>query len=168
MLKSLATTLCLLAAPAHPSDAAPSVARAGDGYQATAIVAAAPEVVRATLADAGDLSLRTSDVLSVEVVPRDACVEVRARTRGLTRPLTYRALRCPTDTGYRESLLETGDFKRYESEWRIDAVEGGSRVSFRVVVDPDVPAPRALVLQNVKRSTLAAVTALQERLAGPR
>ena len=160
--------LLVFAGRAGAGEPAPTVRAVDGGYVASIVVSASPEAVRAVLADAGDLGLRTADVLSVEVVPRDACVEVHVSTRGLTRPLTYRALRCPTASGYRESLLETGDFKKYESEWRIESFEGGSRVSFRVVVDPDVPVPRVVVLQNVKRSTAAAVVRLRDRLAGSR
>ncbi len=160
--------LLLWATPGLAADAAPRVERVGDGWQATLELPASPDAVRRILADARDLTLRPPDVLSVEVTPRDTCQEIRGRTRGLFRPLTYRTLRCPTATGYRESLLEVGDFKVYDAEWRIEPVEGGSCVTFRAAADPDLPVPRALVLENVKRSTVVVITALRDRLAGQR
>jgi len=165
---SLPAVLLLLAFPAQAAGSEPVLQRVEGGWMATVVVPSAPDVVRAALADVGDPALRSRDVISMEITPHNGCQEVRGRTRGLSRPLTYHTLRCPTATGYRETLQETGDYKQFESEWRIDPVEEGSRVSFRTVADPDLPVPRALVLANMKRSTLAMVNALVDQLAGGR
>lgn len=162
----LAAALWSGIAPAGAEGATPAVRPMAEGFCASVVVDSTPEQVRAALADPADMALRPPDMISVEATPRAGCHEIEGRTRGLLRPLAYRSLRCPTPTGFLETLVASEDFERYEAEWRIEAVEGGTRVSFRIDVLPDLPVPRALVSENVKRSAVAVVTALRDRLAG--
>ena len=42
-------------------------------------------------------------------------------------------------------MLHSEDFKQHDIEWRVSAVEGGSRVTMRVRVVPRIPVPQALI-----------------------
>lgn len=133
---------------------------------ATVLLPAEEEAVRRILDDPVRSAHLTPDLLSVDVAPtRPPCSHLDGRTRGLTRPLAYRVVRCPTAHGWRESLVSSEDFRRYEVEWQIVPVSEGVRVEYRVAIDVNLPVPGRLVSENVKRSARLTLQALFHAIA---
>jgi hypothetical protein len=129
---------------------------------ARATIDATESAIRGVLADTtGRYAALSSDVLSVESVQSGRCEDVTRSTRGLFRPLRFRSMRCPTNDGFTEVLIESRDFSRYSSEWALNATDEGTEVVY--VIDTDVNAPVPDVL--VKRSVKQAATELMTKLA---
>ncbi|MBW2258485.1 MAG: SRPBCC family protein [Deltaproteobacteria bacterium] len=106
----------------------------------------------------------TPEILSVEVAPGEPCQEITTRSRGLFRPLTYTVQRCPAADGWTEVLLRSDDFDDYWSEWVVRPSEEGTRVTFRIRSDPNLPVPRSLVRKGIRRSATRTVENLLESL----
>lgn len=133
---------------------APEIEVRDDGAVfATEVMAAQADDVRALLSDAEALAALSPEVRKIETTQRGRCQEVATETRGLLRPLRLRSLRCPTTDGFREELMEVGDFSAYEVEWAVRDADGGARIEYSVRVVPELAVPSALVQQGVERST---------------
>ena len=108
--------------------------------------------VRALLADTeGRLAQLSPDTLSVKSTPDGDCEMVERRTRGIFRPFAFRAKRCPTERGWEETLVESGDFTAYEAEWELEEQEDGTtEVVYRIQTEINAPVPSSLVRSNLK------------------
>jgi hypothetical protein len=149
--------------------AEPAVLVEDDGTVQVAVDVDVPaRDVRAALAPTLDSMRLSPDVLSVRVggLQANGCEELVAETRGLTRPLVLRALRCPTKDGWSMQLLESADFTRYASEWRVTEEGGRTMVMLRTQAEPNVPVPRFLVLRGIRDAAVNAVLALKQLLKG--
>ncbi len=160
--------LCALQATASwaqtPQD--PLIQVEDDGAVVTTVLIEAPqEEVRQLLNDPASFSSLTPDVLSLSTVPRGDCQELRARTRGFLRPLNYRTVRCPRLNGWHESLLTSDDFTRYDAELQLEPVAGGTHVIYRLAIAIDLPVPKKLISENVKRSARITLGALRARFS---
>ncbi|MCK6530790.1 hypothetical protein L6R50_25595 [Myxococcota bacterium] len=140
----------------------PEVTVRRDGtVEATVTVPATEAAVRRIIEDPVASNRLTDAVLSVEVEDRGRCKRVATKARGFLRPLTYITLRCPTVSGVKESLMESGDFSLYESEWQLTPRASGTEITYRIRLQVSIPAPRSLVNLNVQRSVREALVALQ-------
>jgi len=114
-------------------------------------VAASPAAVHALLGDAERIHRLAPTTVSVKATADGACDKVQISTRGLLSPFQIEARRCPTSTGWRETLVRSSDFKEYWNEWTIKADGAGALVTFTTRSVPDVAVPEALILSQTRR-----------------
>jgi len=172
-LSALALGLCAPAAAAAPSvDAAraESAAAEADGVADDAddivtqdmVLGADSATVRALLADTSQVLGLNADVLSYTIQADAPCQLVNVTARGLTSPIHYTVRRCPTDKGFRESLVSSSDgVEEMTVEWRMDPDSHGTRVHLSVLARV-ARVPQFLVNQHTRRS----VALMLRRLTG--
>ena len=114
-------------------------------------VKAGEAAVRAVLSDAARSHLLAATTLAASASADGPCARVKLRTKGLMSPYEVVTRRCPTTTGWRETMLESSDFREYHNEWTIEAVSGGSVVSFRTRTMPDAAVPESLILGQTRK-----------------
>jgi hypothetical protein len=91
---------------------------------------------------------------------------VQVSVKGAWDPLFYTAKRCPTARGYKYTLLQSDSITDYEAEWRLDPLPGGgTRVTYTVRTDVDLPVPNALIQKGVVDSATSTIKSLIRRLA---
>jgi hypothetical protein len=130
--------------------AEPHVVVQSDGtVEVQLTVAASTEAVREILADtSGVYSTLNADIYSTESKQRGNCEEVRRETRGLFRPFKFRSLRCPSEAGFTETLLDSNDLTIYDSSWELTSTGEGTKIVYRVHTELRAAFPRPLVLQG--------------------
>jgi len=130
-------------------------------------IPASEAAIRAVLADTeGSFSALSPDVLSVSAVPSGNCEKVTRSTRGIWRPMTFVALRCPTTDGWSEKLVEKGDFTAYASQWSLTAKGDSTGVTYRILTELSAPVPTSMVRQNVEKATKGLLERLADAAAG--
>ena len=144
----------------------PSVNVAHNGEVAVSMTIDAPASnIRRILDDIeGELAALSTDVLTVEVLKTGACQEIARSTRGLLRPFRLRSLRCPTAHGWHESLIESGDFSAYSTDWSLIETEAGTEVVYRVRTELYI-FPKPLVTRSVIQSAKEQVVKLARKVA---
>ena len=162
-----ALLLCAFAVPASANDGDPTVEITTDGtVEGTVTVGAPPDVVRTYLADIAMTRKKAKDVVSVDVVKDGGCELVTTYASSFI-DVTYVARRCPTETGWIETLLESEQFADYYAEWFITPVKNGLELRFRLRTDMDMPVPVRFVRGALKRSVKGTLVAIQGDLGGP-
>ncbi len=126
------------------------------------LIPASEEQVRAVLDDPHTFGSFTPDVQRMTVHPRGRCKLLRFDTRGLLEPLQYSTLRCPSGSGWSETLLESDSFTRYDADIQLLPVVGGTHVIYRLSVGIDLPVPDMLIDKNVKRSARLTMQAVRD------
>ncbi len=131
----------------------PRVTVTNDGTVVGRMVLDADEaVVREVLTDLHPTK-NSSDVLEIRFVREGSCASIFRKTRGLFSPLELRTRLCPTSTGWRESLVETGDFNAYETVWELQPSDGGGTdLSISVTSKVNLMVPQSLVNRSAVRS----------------
>ena len=119
-------------------------------------VAANPAAVREQLAGAERAHRLAPTTFSVKATPDGACEKLHLSVRGLFSPFQLETRRCPTSTGWRETLIHSSDFKEYWNEWTIKADGDGTLVTFTTRTVPDVAVPLSII-QSQTRGVLAKV-----------
>jgi len=114
-------------------------------------VAASPAAVREVLAGAERSHRLAPTTLSVKATPDGTCEKLQLSTRGLLSPFQLETRRCPTSTGWRETLVRSSDFKEYWNEWTIKPDGAGSLVTFSTRTLPDVAVPESIILSQTRR-----------------
>jgi hypothetical protein len=154
-----------LLGPAMASEA-PVVTTEADGtVVGVAVVAASEDAVRALLGDASRAAGLSPDVYDVTVEGEEGrCSRVRKHTRGVFRPFELLALRCPTEQGWTEVLVESGDFSSYALEWRVAPDAAGTRVEYRVRTKLSIPVPAAALRGAIEDATRTALVNLQGKV----
>lgn len=156
----------LLATPALADDA-PVVEVHGDGtIDGSVVVGGPPDLVQSYLADVNRLRRQNKDVVDVTVVRDGACELVTTVARNVVE-MSYTSRRCPTKTGWVETLLESSGMNDYYAEWMVEPVTGGIAVRFRLRTELDLPVPSRLVRGTMKRSVRHALETMQRDLGGP-
>lgn len=164
---SAALLLCAWALPASADEGEPEVVITADGtVEGTVTVGAPPDVVRSYISDIAMTRKKAKDVVSVDVVKDGGCELVTTFASSFI-DVTYVARRCPTDTGWIETLLESEQFTDYYAEWFITPVKNGIELRFRLRTDMDMPVPVRLVRGALKRSVKGTLVAIQADLGGP-
>ena len=145
--------------------APPAVSVEADGTVVGVVVVAAEEsAVRSLLADPQREAALSPFVREVLVDGTEGgCTRLRKKTRGLLRPFELVSLRCPTDAGWREQLVESADFTTYGIEWRVAPADGGTRVEYRVTTTLSAPLPASAVSAGVVDATKTLLANLLER-----
>lgn len=156
-----------LLASARAAEPTPPVTDSADRVTTAVVVPAAPDAVRAVLADPTAACRLSADVLSARVVGADGpCALIAVTTRGLTSPLSYTTRRCPSADGYTETLVQTDDFDQQDARWRLRAVPGGTEVTLQVRSQPRLPVPQRIINATVGSSAVQALKALVQRVTG--
>ena len=142
-----------LALPVSATAQEPAVTVGENGtVEARMTLDASESSIRDVLDDiAGELAALSPDVLSVAVVNDGKCQEVSRRTRGLLRPFRLKSLRCPTASGWHESLIESRDFSAYSTDWSVIETSDGTEVIYTIETDLYI-FPRPLVTRTVVQS----------------
>jgi len=87
-----------------------------------------------------------------KTVSKGACQELHVETPGLFSPMQYVSLRCPTTDGYTESMVSSEDFDASEVQWTLTEVDGGTRITYRVLIDLAFPVSQDMIQSRVKKS----------------
>lgn len=114
-------------------------------------VAASPAAVRELLAGAERAHRLAPTTVSVKATPDGACEKLQLSTRGLLAPFHLETRRCPTSTGWRETLVRSTDFKEYWNEWTVKSDGTGTLVTFTTRTMPDVAVPESIILSQTRR-----------------
>ncbi|MEL6342501.1 MAG: hypothetical protein AAFV53_05170 [Myxococcota bacterium] len=111
----------------------------------------------------------TALVGAATIISRESagpCERLTYQTPGMMSPLTYVALRCPTEAGWKETLESSEHFQDNESEWQLREVDGGTELRYRVRVRlSNMPVGQGLVNSRVAQSMKHAIERLEERLS---
>ncbi|MBM4390862.1 MAG: SRPBCC family protein [Deltaproteobacteria bacterium] len=122
--------------------------------------------VRALLADPQRAGALTPEVLQVQTISRGDCLTLGVTVKGAWDPLTYTSQRCPTAHGFKFKLLESDDITAYEAEWKLAPQPGGgTRVTYRVLTEVDLPVPKSLVRKGIIDSAKETLKSLVRQLA---
>ena len=153
----------LSAVAAEPS----TTVDAGGTVQVECFVAASEAEVRALITDPQLAAKLTPEVLSVKTLTKGECLTLGVTVKGAWDPLTYTSQRCPTATGFTYKLLQSEDITAYEAEWKFDPQpNGGTKVTYRLKTEVDLPVPQSLVRKGVIDSAKETIRQLIARVAG--
>ncbi len=131
------------------------------------LVPATEAEVRAVLDDPYAFASFTPDVQELDVQTRGRCKLLRFRSRGFIDSFQYSTQRCPSATGWVETLLESDDFTRYDADIALEPVVGGTAITYKLSVGIDIPVPDVVISKNVKRSARLTMQALRDILLRP-
>ena len=146
--------------------AEPTIATSSDGTVVGRVLVDAPEAeVRELLSNPQAVRSMQPEVRAVQSTPSGSCQVVDVKTDGPLNTLDYKALRCPTTKGWRETLLQSDDFNALETEWRLTPTPNGTQVEYRVRTELDMAVPDALVQRGVQKTVGRTLVELVKRMA---
>ena len=140
--------------PAEPTEESPKIStRITDKgiVIAEMRVDARASAVRELLAGAERAHGLASTTISVKATADGKCERVKLQTRGLITPFSLETRRCPTATGWRETLVTSDNFIEYWNEWTVKDLGNGSLVTFKTRTMPNVAVPESLILSQTRR-----------------
>jgi len=144
---------------AHAAE--PTVTLASPGHiDASVWVDAAPRDVLAALSDGALLASLAPDVIDAQAQADGACVGLSVTSRGLLSPVTLRTRRCPTASGWQETLVTSGVFERFDTAWTVSPEGTGSRVDYRVAVEVPAWVPMSVLHSRLTASVTATMRAV--------
>jgi hypothetical protein len=115
-------------------------------------VAAKPAAVRLQLAGAEKAHNLAPTTISSKATTDGKCEKVQLQTRGLFSPFVLETRRCPTATGWKETLVASTNFVEYWNEWSVKELpDGGSLITFKTRTLPDVAVPESIILSQTRR-----------------
>lgn len=127
-------------------------ALADDGVSGEQIVAADAETVRRLLADPSTTLSLNQDILDYRIEDAPPCQLVHVTTKGVTAPLKYTVRRCPTETGFRETLVGGDEgVQAMDVEWTTEPHGSGTRVHLSIFASI-AKVPQFLVNQRTRQS----------------
>lgn len=115
-------------------------------------VAAKPAAVREQLAGAERAHNLAPTTLFSKATSDGKCEKVQLQTRGFISPFVLETRRCPTATGWKETLTASDNFLEYWNEWTVKELPGGGAlVTFKTRTLPNVAVPESLILSQTRR-----------------
>ena len=134
--------------------AEPSVTSRSDGTVVGSVVLeVSPEQAMKMLQDPELAAEINPDVVALSTLSQQGdCADLQIATRGMWRPLKMKARRCRTANGYREVMVESTDFAAQEAIWTVSPHPDGALVEYSLSSEPNLPVPRALIQDNMRRS----------------
>lgn len=130
---------------------------------ATVRVASKVDAVRQVLSSAERSHKLAPTTVSTHATPDGKCEKVKLQVRGLITPFQLETRRCPTATGFLETLASSTDFVEYRNEWELkDLGADGTQITFKTRTLPNVQVPESLILMETKR----VLTRLMKNLVG--
>ncbi len=114
-------------------------------------VAATATAVRAQLAGAERAHGLAPTTVSAKATTDGKCEKVQLQTRGLLSPFVLETRRCPTITGWKETLVASDNFVEYWNEWTVKELPDGALVTFKTRTLPNVAVPDSIILAQTRR-----------------
>ena len=114
-------------------------------------VHASAAAVREVLAGAERAHGLAPTTVSASATRDGKCEKVKLKTRGLLSPFVLETRRCPTATGWRETLVTSDNFLEYWNEWSVKPQGDGALVTFKTRTLPDVAVPESIILSQTRR-----------------
>ena len=114
-------------------------------------VAATATAVRAQLAGAERAHGLAPTTVSAKATTDGKCEKVQLQTRGLLSPFVLETRRCPTITGWKETLVASDNFVEYWNEWTVKELPDGALVTFKTRTLPNVAVPESIILAQTRR-----------------
>lgn len=142
----------LLSSSAFAGD--PVVASHSDGtVKGSVVLSVSPEEALAALANPEVAASINPDVVALKAVSTTGdCTDLNISTRGMWRPLKMKARRCKTSDGFHETLVSSDDFSAQEAIWTVSEHPDGALLEYSLRSEPNLPVPRALVQDNMRKS----------------
>lgn len=154
--------LTLAASPALAGE--PNIEVTDDGaIVARVLVDATEHQVRATIPELQDAELSKS-VFQVDMTPDRGCHAIFRQTRGLWKPFEMRTRLCPTDTGWRESLVSSEDWDAYDVEWVVEPRTKGTMLSLKLKSNLSFSVPGAIMRRSQVNGLEEMIAALTDKL----
>lgn len=134
--------------------AEPVVSSQSDGTVIGSVVLdVSPEKAMEMLSDPELAATINPDVVALSTISTSGdCTDLDISTRGMWRPLKMKSRRCRTKNGFSETLLESSDFNMQEATWTVSEHPDGSLLEYSLQSDVNLPVPRALIQDNMRRS----------------
>lgn len=144
--------------------ASPGLALADTPVSEDTVLAVDQQQVRDVLADYDQLAAMNADVLDYRVEADPPCQRVHITTRGVVEPIRYTLRRCPTDSGWKETLIE-GDplVEAIEVEWQVQPEGEQTRVRLSILARI-AKVPQFLVDQQTRRNVARTLKNLTRKL----
>ncbi len=128
------------------------------------LVSASEAEIRALLSDPMASARLAPGFMSMSTAPQGACLHLNVAVAGPLDAISYTALRCPTATGWRTSLLESDTLTAMDAEWSVTPRADGTEVVYRLRSDVSMPVPSFLVRRNVLRSAVGTLESLVRKV----
>ena len=122
-------------------------------------------LVRSVLSKPVDAVRLAPDVIEVSAESQGTCDKVSVKAKGLWRPLTYVVIRCPTEAGFSERLLESDDFSAHNVEWTLAPSGSGTLVTVRSRTRIAFPVPDGMVARVAGKSLLDSLKGLDQEVS---
>lgn len=159
-------TAVLWAHTSWAEEVQPQVSVKADGFVlGHVMIPADKSEVQHLLSDAVKSSHLSGDVYDANSQKDGQCDIVVRKVRGMWSPITYRARRCPTATGWIEHLVESDTVSNYQMEWTLKKMQTGTRVEYRIKTEVNYPVPVSWVQQETKRSVAKMLKNLLSKFA---
>lgn len=159
--------LCAWSAPAYADDNVEINVVADGTVEGTVVVGASLERVRQYIADTESIRRLSKDVETVTITRDGGCEIVTTFAKSVI-DVTYVARRCPTETGWIETLMQSKQFADYYCEWFTKSVAGGTWIKLRMRTAMDLPIPARIVRGTLKRNFKTMFSQIQDHLGEPR
>lgn len=151
------------AALAEPGVPSKPILQTDRMWRTEVLIEAETAIVRSALADAETALSLSESVLGVNVLHRSGtCDLVEVTCKGVWEPLRYTIRRCATVDGFEENLVASEDFSAERAVWHLEAVPGGTRVSFALDSQTRLPIPRPLLEARMRSSAVETLVNLAE------
>lgn len=151
---------------ARAQEPSPATVSADDVVRSEVLVPAPVEEVKADLSDPVAAARLSANVLAARVISKGTCDVVEMTVKGMTGPLSYVVKRCPTASGWTETLVSSDDFDAHRAEWSVTPTAGGSLVSLSIHTEPDVPVPQRIVNGVVQSQVVQTLSNLVRKVTG--
>lgn len=114
-------------------------------------LAAKPAKVRELLGSAERSHALAPTTVAAKATPDGNCERVKIKVRGIIQPFEAETRRCPTASGFKETMLASKDFAEYYNEWTVQESGDGSLVVFTSRTIPNVAIPEAILHSETRR-----------------
>ncbi len=125
------------------------------------LVAADADVVRQALTAATSRQAILAGDTRVTTREDGDCVLEDTFAPHAIKSVTYTVRTCPTSTGVRSALVESGDLARFQSTWEVHAADAGATVVYDLEVAPTFPLPAFIARASVKKGVGDALEAVR-------
>lgn len=129
-------------------------------------LAAKPAKVRELLGSAERSHSLAPTTVAAKATPDGNCERVKLKTRGILQPLEIETRRCPTASGFKETMVASKDFLEYYNEWVVSENGDGSLVVFTSRTVPNVAVPEAILQSETRRILGRVMRNLSSALSG--
>lgn len=129
-------------------------------------LAVKPAKVRELLGSAERSHSLAPTTVAAKATPDGDCERVKLKTRGILQPLEIETRRCPTSSGFKETMISSKDFLEYYNEWTVAESGEGSLVVFTSRTVPNVAIPESIIQSETRRVLGRVMRNLSSALSG--